>query len=113
MERKIYEGLPTMSLFPMNPTRFMVVDEIKLTIPRRGNYNELNPEVFDVSSGDFDLLKDSVLFMPAITRILLATNKYPDLAGNQVFTPSVFVFNEDTVEIQGSILEIIEVANKE
>jgi hypothetical protein len=109
MKETVYEGLPTMSLLPLAPTRFKVVDEIMIKLPRRGNYNEISPEVFDEAAGDFDLLVDGVLYMPSITRVLLATNQYPNLEGNQIFTPQALLFNDDSVEIKGSIIEILSV----
>lgn len=109
MEETVYEGLPTMSLLPVAPTKFKIVDEVVIKLPRKGNYHELSPNVFDKDAGDFDLLADNVLYMPAITKVLLATNQYPQLEGNQIFTPQAIVFDETAVEIRGSIIEILSI----
>lgn len=109
MEEQIYEGLPTASFLPVVNAKFKIVDEISIVVSRRGTYHEINPTVFDKDAGDFDIMKDNVLYMPSITKILLAENKYPQLKGNQIFTPYVLIFKEDTVEIQGNIIEILQI----
>jgi len=110
MEEKIFNGLPTLSLMPLAETQFKVVDEISISIPRRGIYEDLQPKVFSEKDGGFDILNDgNIVYLPSITKVLLATNKYPKLKQNQVFTPLYFGFTEDEVQIQGSILEIIKV----
>lgn len=112
MTETVYTGLPTLSLLPMVSTNFKVVNTIKIDIPREGNYHELQPKVFSEEHGEFKLMDNDVLYLPAITKILIATNNYPKLAGNQLFAPLSFEFKEDVVEIQGSILEIISVEQK-
>lgn len=113
MNDTIYEGMPTMSLMPIVSARFKIINDIKITLPREGNYHELGPEVFPEEAGDFNLMKDGVLYFPSITKVLLAQNKYPELKRNQIFTPYVLVINEDSVEIQGSILEILQIQAEE
>lgn len=105
----VHTGLPTACLLPLRNAEFTVVEEIKITLPRSGVYSEVSPELFKEDDGEFNLLKDGVFYLPSITKVLLATNKYPNLNGNQLFTPSVIIFNDDTVEIQGSVLEIIKI----
>jgi len=109
MQEQTYEGLPTASFLPIANARFKVVDEINISISRRGAYHDINPDLFDAEAGEFDIMKGDVLYLPSITKVLLAENKYPQLKGNQIFTPYVIVFNKDTVEIQGNIIEILQI----
>lgn len=109
MANQIYQGLPTLSLLPLNNTKFKVVNQIRITLPREGNYHELQPKVFEESHGDFKLLDNDILYLPAITKVLLATNSYPRLETNQLFAPLSLQFDEEEVIVMGSILEIIEV----
>lgn len=107
MEDKIYQGLPTLSLLPLANTKFKVVGTAIIELPREGNYHELQPKVFDEDHGDFKLLDNDILYLPSITKILLATGKYPSLAQNQVFSPLSFEFKDEVVVVQGSVLEIL------
>jgi len=109
MDEQIFNGLPTLSLMPLTETQFRVVKQLSITIPRKGIYSEIQPKVFNEKDGGFDVLNDDVLYLPSITKILLATNKYPDLKQNQIFTPLSFEFSDDDVRIRGSIIEIIKV----
>lgn len=109
---EVYQGLPTLSLLPLANTRFNVVGTTKITIPREGVYHELSPEVFDKEHGSFKVLDNNILYLPSITKVLLATNNYPRLKQNQIFSPYSFEFNDDSVIIQGSILEILSVESK-
>ena len=109
MKEKIFNGLPTLSLMPLTEAQFKVVDKINIIIPRSGVYEDIQPKVFSEKDGAFNILNDDIIYLPSITKVLLATNKYPVLKQNQVFTPLYFEFTEDEVQIQGSILEIIKV----
>ena len=109
MDETIYEGLPTLALLPANNIKFKQVKELKITIPRSGNYKELNPVAFDINSGEFNLLHDDILYVPSITKVLLATAKYPMLEHNQIFAPAILIFDDDEVEIRGSVLEILSI----
>lgn len=106
---KVYEGLPTLSLLPLVNTQFKVIKSIEIIVPREGNYHEMQPKVFKELHGDYKLLSNNILYLPSITKVLLATNNYPKLEGNQLFAPYSLEFTDDTVIIQGSILEIIKV----
>lgn len=109
-DNSTFTGVPTMCLLPLNNTKFKVVSSFGISIPRSGVYNELAPEVFDETFGAFNLLTDNnILYIPAITKVLLATNKYPKLEANQVFAPSVVSFEDDVVIIEGTILEILNI----
>jgi len=108
-EYEVHTGLPTLSMLPMVNTNFMVVEKVEIEVPRSGNYHDVSNGVFGDDSGDFDLLSNDVLYLPSITKVLLAVNKYPNLKQNQLFTPSSLEFFEDVVKIRGSILEIINI----
>lgn len=103
-------GTPTMVLLPARNYHFRVLDkEYKITVPRAGNYAELAPEVFDEDAGMFKLLdeENAVMYLPAISKVLFAVNKYPNLKNNQLFAPVALVFDEDTVDILGQVVEIL------
>jgi len=108
---KKYTGLPTMSLLPLTNVEFSQIKEIEIVIPRAGNYADLDIDLFKEVDGKFNILdtKSSTLYLPSITKVLLASNKYPELAPNQLFTPSSFTFTTDSVVIKGSILEIFKI----
>jgi hypothetical protein len=106
----IFTGIPTMCLLPLNNTKFKVVNEVYLSVPREGVYKKLAPEIFNDSDGEFKLLTEgNALYLPAITKILLALGKYPSLETNQVFAPSILLFEDDVVIIEGAILEILSI----
>ncbi len=109
MENEAYIGLPTMCLLPINKTRFKVVKNLRLEVVRKGSYHELSPKIFDKDSGDFNLLDNDVLYIPSITKVLLAEGKYPELKENQIFSPLSLTFTDETVIIEGMILEIINI----
>jgi len=103
-------GTPTMVMFPARNFYFRVSkSEHKITIPRKGNYHKIAPEIFTEEDGDFMLYdeENTVMYLPAITKILFAVEKYPDLKNNQLFAPIALLFNEDTVDIVGQIVEIL------
>ena len=104
-----YTGLPTLSLLPLTNVEFNLVKELEITIPRRGNYFEIAPEIFREADGDFDILENDLMYMPSFTKVLLACGKYPQLDPNQLFTPATFEFKDDEVIVTGSILEIIKI----
>jgi len=107
---KIQEGTPPMVMFPARNFRYQVAKaEYKITIPRKGNYNELAPKLFEKEAGDFMVYdeENAALYLPSLTKILFAVEKYPDLKNNQLFAPIVLLFNEDTVDIIGQLIDIL------
>ena len=103
-------GTPTMVMFPPRNFHFRVSkEEHKITIPRKGNYHEIAPEVFTEEEGDFMVYDEdnAVMYLPAITKIQFAVEKYPDLESNQLFAPIALLFNDDTVDIIGQVVEVI------
>lgn len=103
-------GTPTMAFFPARNYHFKVVkNKHTITIPRSGDYHKLAPEIFSKDEGDFMLYdnKNSVMYLPAISKVLFAVEKYPDLKNNQLFMPIVLMFNEKTVDVVGQIIEML------
>lgn len=106
----IQVGTPTMVLLPARNYCFKVVsEEHKIVIPREGDYNKLAPEVFSKEAGSFFIMDEEskTLYMPAISKVLFATSKYPDLKSNQLFAPMAVVFNEKDVEVIGIVIEML------
>ena len=103
-------GTPTMVMFPARNFHFKVLkDEHKITIPRKGKYNDLAPEIFGKDEGEFMVYDEesTVMYLPAITKILFAVQKYPDLESNQLFAPIALLINDDTVDIIGQVVEML------
>jgi len=110
-DKNVHIGTPTLILLPAANYLFKVHEkEHKITIPRAGIYNELDPEMYKEEDGEFMLLdeKSKVMYMPAISKVLFATKKYPKLKPNQLFAPLAFVFKKDEVDIIGQIVEMLE-----
>ena len=102
-------GTPTMvMLSPRNYYFKVLKDKHKITIKRKGTYNELDSEYFSEDDGDFNLLNENnmVMYLPAITKVLFAEKKYPMMKPNQLFAPLALVFHEETVDILGQVLEM-------
>lgn len=109
-EEKIMLGTPPALMLPARNYTFKIMQEHYLiTIPRAGNYHELDPEFFPEEAGAFDILDETnkVLYMPALTKVLFATKKYPELGPNQFFVPYVLAFKEDTVDVVGQLVEFV------
>lgn len=103
-------GTPTMAFFPARNYHFKVVkNKHTITIPRAGDYHKLAPEIFSKDEGNFMLYddKNSVMYLPAISKVLFAVEKYPDLKSNQLFMPIVLLFNEKTVDVVGQVIEML------
>ncbi len=103
-------GTPTIAFFPARNYRFRVVKgEHKITIPRSGEYCKLAPEIFSEEDGEFMLYDDesNIMYLPAISKILFATSKYPDLKNNQLFIPIALIFEKKTVDIIGQVIEMM------
>lgn len=108
-EDEFQYGTPTMILLPARQYKFKVSKkEHKIVIPRKGLYNDLDSKFFSEKDGEFMLLnnKSNILYLPAISKVLLATGKYPDLETHQFFAPVALVFKKDEVEIIGQIGEM-------
>lgn len=104
-------GTPTLVLLPAVNYLFKVLKkEHKITVPRKGVYSEIDPELYTKEDGEFMLLdeKSKVMYLPAISKVLFALKKYPDLKPNQLFAPVAFVFKKKEVDIIGQVIEMIE-----
>jgi len=107
---EIQIGTPPMAMFPARNFSFKVAkEEHKITIPRQGNYHELDPDFFPEEAGDFKLYDtdNNIMYLPSLTKILFAVKKYPDLKSNQLFMPIALRFNDDTVDIIGQVIEML------
>jgi len=103
-------GTPTIVMFPARNYHFKVSKtEYSITIPRKGNYHEMAPEVFDLEAGDFMFFdeENSIIYLPALTKILFAADKYPAMKSNQLFAPIALIIKEETVDIIGHIVEML------
>ena len=104
-------GTPTMVLLPANNYLFKVFkEEHKITIPRKGVYTEIDPELYNEKDGEFMILdeKSKIMYIPSISKVLFATKKYPDLKPNQLFAPIGIIFKKKTVDIIGQVIEMLE-----
>lgn len=108
-------GTPTVLLLPARNYKFKVFEEkFVITLPRKGKYIDFDSEIFSEDDGEFNFLqydnskRHHVMFLPALSKILFATNQYPDLEDGQAFTPIAFVVKKDKVEIVGNIIEMVQ-----
>lgn len=107
----VHTGTPSMALLPAANYLFKAhKKQHKITIPRSGKYSKLCPELFKDSDGEFSLYdtKNKVMYIPAISKVLFAANKYPKLEQNQLFAPIALVFKRTEVDIIGQIIEMLE-----
>jgi hypothetical protein len=109
-EEKYIKGTPSAVLLPAKNYFFRVGNEYyEITLPRSGSYNDIAPEIFGEDAGEFNLLieENGILFLPAITKVLFATGKYPDLKFNQFFVITTINFGEDEVSIIGQVIDLV------
>lgn len=110
-----FVGTPTMVLLPARNYYFRVLNsKFSITIPREGTYFDLDSDFYTKEEGSFSILDEEkmVLYMPSISKVLFGVHKYPDLAPNQLFAPAALVFNKDTVEIIGQLIEVLDPSNQ-
>lgn len=103
-------GTPPLALFPAKNYHYKVLkQEHKITVPRSGDYHKLAPNVFSEEEGKFELYDEEskIMYLPAITKVLFAVSKYPDLKNNQLFLPLALVFKPRTVNIIGQVVEML------
>jgi len=109
-DTKEQTGTPTMVLLPARNYKFKVVnEEYKIVIPRKGSYAEIDPEFFSEEDGEFHLMdgRTKALYLPSISKVLFATQQYPDLKSEELFAPVLIKFKKDEVEIIGQKLEML------
>lgn len=111
MEDKIKNaGILSMVMLPARNNTFFTENKryYTITIPRKGKYEDIDPDFFKEGAGEFDILNDeNILFLPSITKVLFAGKQYPDLADNQLFVPLTLTFREDFVDIVGQIVTLV------
>lgn len=101
-------GTPTMMLLPARNYKFRVYSkDHTIIIPRRGVYKDLDEKAYTEEDGEFDLLKDDILYMPSISKVLFATSQYPNLKDNQAFIPVAIVVEKDQIQIIGNVIEML------
>jgi hypothetical protein len=101
-------GIPTMLMFPPRNYKFRVVkNNVEITLPRKGSYNELCPEHAFGDDDRFNIYDEEgkILYFPSITKVLFASCKYPDLSYNQFFAPIALVVDENEVTVIGQVIE--------
>ena len=117
MSDNFIQGTPPPVMLPAKNYIFKLDDgHHVVTIPRRGSYHELAPDFFDEDAGEFNIFDEDskVLYMTAVTKVLFALSKYPDLKFNQFFVPYSFKFEEDEVLIVGQVIDMmLPMENKE
>ncbi len=104
-------GTPSMVLMPSRKYAFKVAEKIYvITVPRKGTYHDLDPAFFSKEDGEFNLYDQNsgIMFLPALSKVLFALKKYPELENHQLFAPTSLVFKEDTVEISGYVVNMME-----
>jgi len=109
-------GTPSMVMLPSRNYPFKVDKKIhKIVLTREGSYNDLDAEFFSDEDGEFKLYDEerNVLYFPAISKVLYAEKKYPDLKDHQLFAPLFMVVNKNDVEIFGQVIDMLETNNLE
>jgi hypothetical protein len=111
-------GTPTMVLLPSRKYKFKVFDKVhSIKVPRQGNYVDIDKKAYTEEDGEFDLLQYSekeqahILYLPAVSNVLFATNQYPDMKDGHAFVPVALVFRDDEVEILGNLIEMVQKEN--
>ena len=110
MTDQIIQGTPSAVLLPARNYVFKVTDQFyNIVLPRYGKYHDLAPDFFKEDDGEFNILDEDskVLFMPAVTKVLFAIGKYPDLKFNQFFVITSFKIEENEVSIVGQVIELL------
>lgn len=109
MEDKFIKGTPPLALFPAKNYIFKVGENYIIRLPRKGNYHELAPEVFEEDAGEFNIYDEEtkILYLPSITKVLFASSQYPDLNFNQFFVPYSLKFEDDEVVIVGQVIDML------
>jgi len=110
-------GTPTALLLPARNYKFVVFnEEYKITIPRKGKYVDLDPEMFSEDDGEFEVLQSiqdkkgndaKFIYIPELSKLLFATGQYPALDDTQAFVPLALIVKEEGVEIIGQLIEMV------
>ena len=107
-------GVPGALLLPAREFKFKVYQgNHVISIPRKGEYKDLDPECFTDKDGEFHFLREDTFYLPALTKVLFACNKYPNLNDNQAFVlVGIKIVDEDTIELIGNLIEFLEVGDE-
>lgn len=109
-EEKYIQGTPPAVMLPAKNYLFKITNEhFVIELPRRGSYHDVAPEFFPEDSGEFNIFDEEsrILYMPAITKVLFAAAKYPDLKFNQFFTPYSIKIEDNTVLVTGMVIDMV------
>jgi hypothetical protein len=109
-DEKYIQGTPSAVLLPAKNYIFRITNEhFIIELPRKGNYHDIAPDFFPEDSGEFNIFDDEsrILYMPAITKVLFAAAKYPDLKFNQFFTPYSIKIEDEVVVVVGMIIDMV------
>ena len=108
-------GTPTALMLPARNYKFKVFSETHtITVPVKGKYSDLAPDLFVDKDDEFDFLQCSeedesfTFFIPALSKVLFATGQYPDMKDSQAFTPISVTVKGDEVEIVGNLIEMVQ-----
>jgi len=110
LEEKFIRGTPPPVLMPAKNYIFKITNEhFVIELPRSGTYHDVAPDFFNEEAGSFNIFDEEskILYMPAITKVLFAAAKYPDLEFNQFFTPYSIKIDDDKVLISGMIVDMV------
>ena len=116
MSDKFIQGTPPPVMLPAKNYVFKIEEgHYVINLPRKGNYHELAPDFFPEDAGDFNIFDENskILYMTAVTKVLFALSKYPDLKFNQFFVPYSFKFEEEEVLIVGQVIDMMLPIDKE
>ena len=104
---------PTMALLPAKSYLFKMVtvgESVKITIPRKGSYCGLDKDAYTEEDGAFHIYdeENKVIYIPSISKVLFGVKKYPDLKANQLFLPEMLIIDNETVDIIGKVIEMLD-----
>ncbi len=109
-DEKYIQGTPPAVLLPAKNYIFKITNEhFIIELPRKGNYHDIAPDFFPEDSGEFNIFDEEsrILYMPAITKVLFAAAKYPDLKFNQFFTPYSIKIEDEIVIVTGMVIDLM------
>lgn len=111
MSDKYYKGLPSMLMLSAVDYAFSsdsIIHTIEL--PIRGKYSEVGTSAF-IETDDFELFNEESrsIDLPAVTKVMLACSKYPDLLSNQAFIPISIAICDNVLRIKGQVLSFVKV----
>ena len=108
------KGVPGALLLPSREFKFKVYHgNHVITIPRSGAYTDIDSLFFTEKDGDFHFLEDDTLFLPALSKVLFASKKYPSLRENQAFVIIGIKFSENEIDVIGNLIEFLEVGDED